>query len=75
MNNNLDDFIGFMLANDMLDDNFALKEDTFDEEESYDEPGIKTFKVSNNQLSNKKSISNNKKTKVLEKNNNPKRKR
>ena len=75
MNNNLDDFIGFMLANDMLDDNFALKEDTFDEEEYYDEPGIKTFKVSNNQLSNKKSISNNKKTKVLEKNNNPKRKR
>lgn len=75
MNNNLDDFIGFMLANDMLDDNFALKEDTFDEEESYDEPRIKTFKVSNNQLSNKKSISNNKKTKVLEKNNNPKRKR
>lgn len=75
MNNNLDDFIGFMLANDMLDDNFALKEDTFDEEESYDEPRIKTFKVSNNQLSNKKSISNNKKTKVLEKNNHPKRKR
>lgn len=75
MNNNLDDFIGFMLANDMLDDNFALKEDTFDEEESYDEPRIKTFKVSNNQLSNKKSISNNKKTKVLEKNNHTKRKR
>lgn len=75
MNNNLDDFIGFMLANDMLDDNFALKEDTFDEEESYDEPRIKTFKVSNNQLSNKKSISNKKKTKVLEKNNHPKRKR
>lgn len=75
MNNNLDDFIGFMLANDMLDDNFALKEDTLDKEESYDEPRIKTFKVSNNQLSNKKSISNNKKTKVLEKNNTPKRKR
>lgn len=75
MNNNLDDFIGFMLANDMLDDNFALKEDTFDEEESYDESRIKTFKVSNNQLSNKKSISNNKKTKVLEKNNHTKRKR
>lgn len=75
MNNNLDDFIGFMLANDMLDDNFALKEDTFDEEESYDEPRIKTFKVSNNQLSNKKSISNKKKTKVLEKNNHTKRKR
>ena len=75
MNNNLDDFIGFMLANDMLDDNFALKEDTFDKEETYDEPRIKTFKVSNNQLSNKKSISNNKKTKVLEKNNHTKRKR
>lgn len=75
MNNNLDDFIGFMLANDMLDDNFALKEDNFDEEESYDESRTKTFFLSNNHLSNKKSISNNKKTKVLEKNNHPTRKR
>lgn len=24
--NNLEDFIGFMLANDMIDDNFELKE-------------------------------------------------
>lgn len=25
--NNLEDFIGFMLANDIIDDNFGLKED------------------------------------------------
>lgn len=28
--NNLEDFIGFMLANNMLDDNFGLKENDSD---------------------------------------------
>ena len=49
--NNLEDFIGFMLANDMIDDNFELKEnnnydkDNEDNSNSTNNYKVKDYKV------------------------------
>ena len=49
--NNLEDFIGFMLANDMIDDNFGLKEnnnnynDNEDNSNNIDNYKVKDYKI------------------------------
>lgn len=44
--NNLEDFIGFMLANDMIDDNFGLKENNnYDKDNEDNSNNIDNYKV------------------------------
>ena len=44
--NNLEDFIGFMLANDMIDDNFGLKEnDNYDKDNEDNSNSTNNYKV------------------------------
>ena len=49
--NNLEDFIGFMLTNDMIDDNFGLKEnnnnynDNEDNSNNIDNYKVKDYKI------------------------------
>ena len=44
--NNLEDFIGFMLANDMIDDNFGLKENNnYDKDNEDNSNSTNNYKV------------------------------
>lgn len=44
--NNLEDFIGFMLANDIIDDNFGLKENNnYDKDNEDNSNNIDNYKV------------------------------
>lgn len=44
--NNLEDFIGFMLANDMIDDNFGLKENNnYDKDNEDNSNNTNNYKV------------------------------
>ena len=46
--NNLEDFIGFMLANDIIDDNFRLKENNNydkDNEDNSNNYKVKDYKI------------------------------